>query len=202
VSRQSKLNNSLQKRIVSLLSKGNTDEYVCDAVNISKTAFYQWLQIGQAIIDDKPHDRKPEDTEDQKRFVDFVNAVSRARAKANMRAVDAFRSGLMPSTVKEVQTEEYTETRINPYGKEFEYKQTQTRTIIRTNPPDWRAGAQWLARRDKANWSERTEVTGKDGKAIDVDIDLTDRLAELIRRRQESKEPEETKPDGDEHGDS
>lgn len=198
--RQSKLNDKLQKRIVALIGKGNTDQYTCDAVNISTSAFYEWLAIGNAIIDDKPHSRKPETGEDQKRFVDFVDAITRARAKANMRAVDAFRSGLLPSTVKEITTEEYSETRVTAEGKSYEYKTKHTRTTVRTSPPEWRAGVQWLARRDKENWSERIEATGKDGGAIDVEVDLTERLADLIRRRQQTK-AEDASDDGDELGD-
>lgn len=157
--RSSKLTPELQVKITKMLSKGYTDADVCHAVNIGTSTFYLWLNIGQACIDGQRHERKPDNPDDQTRFVDFVEAVTRARSKASQRAVDAFRTGLATTQVVQEETETFTETRLDSQGKPYDYTRTTTRKRIIKNPPDWRAGEAWLKRRDPDNWTGKENVS-------------------------------------------
>lgn len=166
--RSSKLTPQLQKRLVTLLSKGATDKDACELVGITTTSFYRWLEVAEAIESDKPHQYKPDTEADQQKFLDFSDAVTRARAKANKFAIEAFRTGLQMSQIVDEIEEELTETRLTKKGEPYEYTRKSTRKVVRHMPPDWRAGEAWLKRRDKSNWSERMEQTGADGEAITI----------------------------------
>lgn len=43
-------------------------------------------------------------------------------------------------------------------------------TIVERTDRDWRAAESWLKRRKKEDWSERQEVSGPDGGAMQVDV--------------------------------
>lgn len=167
--RSSKLSPELQKKICTLLAKGSTDKDACAMVGIATSTFYKWLATGD-------HENA---TDDQAAYVAFSEAVSRARARANDRAIAAFRGGLMTSAIRETISEEFTETRLKKDGSEYEYKSTTTKTVLKKMPPDWRAGEAWLKRRDKANWSERYEHTGEDGEPIRHSVDIQSALNKI-----------------------
>lgn len=181
--RKSKFTPELRKSIEKLIANGGTDVDVCRAVGIDNSTLYLWLAIGNAIINDEVHARKPETEDEQLPYVEFVEAVSRARAKAQLLAIAAFRSGLLPSKIVQTFTETITETRLKKDGTEFEYKKTIERTSITKNPPDWRAGEAWAKRRDPDNWSgkDQLDVTSG-GEKISLSADL---LAELDKRAKE-----------------
>lgn len=144
--RRTKYGDDTIDTLVKSLETGATDADACALAGISTTTFYAWQ-----------HDPdKPE----------FPDILTRARAVARALAVKAFRSGLLPSKVVTEVSEETTETRLTRDGKPYDYKFKSERKTVMTNPPDWRAGRDWLERRDKDNWSPRQEVTGKDGAPI------------------------------------
>ena len=67
-------------------------------------------------------------------------------------------------------TKTTTETRlrkvINTDGaieeKPYQWTKTETTEAIIHHPPDWRAGIEYLKRRDSANWSDKITVTIED----------------------------------------
>lgn len=47
-------------------------------------------------------------------------------------------------------------------------------TIVKAAPGDWRAAESWLKRRRRDEWSERTELTGKDGTGLEIVVKWVD----------------------------
>lgn len=156
--RQSKLhrdaevnNGEMLKAVCKLLAQGVTDRETCAQIGISPQTFYTWLQKGSV--------------EQAGVYREFLDAVTRARSEATVKAIDAFRSGLAPTTVKEEVIETVSETRLDKDGNPYQYTKTVTRQKRVVQPPDWRAGMEWLQRRDKANWSARVEQVEPDEDA-------------------------------------
>lgn len=78
--RRGKLTPALQAVIVKSLEGGNYFETACDAVGVSQAAAYNWLARGRAAagIADLPQEQ---------RYVEFLEAVTRASASAEAKAV-------------------------------------------------------------------------------------------------------------------
>lgn len=143
--RQSKLTAKRKEQIIALLSKGATDKDVCAAVGISETAFYQWLKDGR-------EGKTPTK-------VEFLEAVTRARAEARLVAVESVRLGMLPSQITVDATETVRETRLNKHGQPYTYERTESKRQITHQPGDWRAGIEYLKRRDPEHWSERLVIS-------------------------------------------
>lgn len=133
----------LQKSFSTAIADGCVIRDVCRALGVSKSTYYNWLARGRA---------------GEARYVDFLDAITRAKAKANMQAVKALRSALKPQKTVVVLEETYSETRIGKNGEPYEYKRTTMRKQVQTAPPDWRAATDFLKRRDPKNWSEKQRV--------------------------------------------
>jgi hypothetical protein len=153
--RQSKLhrdaevnNGDMLKTVCKLLAQGITDRETCAQVGISPQTFYTWLQKGSV--------------ETTGVYREFLDAVTRARSDATIKAIAAFRTGLTPTTIKEEMIETVSETRLDRDGNPYQYTKTITREKRVVQPPDWRAGMEWLQRRDKGNWSARVESVEPD----------------------------------------
>ena len=142
--RKTKLDAKLQAEICKLLAKGTTDKTACERVGIAVSTFHNWLSRGES--------------EPEGEYVEFLEAVTQARAKAHVAATVAFQTGLTISRVKEKIVKTYTETRLDKEGKPYEYSETTKTEITRIMPPDWRAGEAWLKRRDRDNWSEKNLI--------------------------------------------
>lgn len=76
--RKSKLNRELIKKIYSLISKGNYDIVVFEALNIGSSTYYEWIAEGTADLEAGKTNLKTE----------LVETVQKARAVAEIRAVD------------------------------------------------------------------------------------------------------------------
>lgn len=155
--RKSKLTPELQQEIVDNLTLGCTVRDVCELAGISEAIFYRWC------------------TYKGKEFVEFVEAVTQAQAKARRAAVMAVRINLAETRSKVNETVTLEETRLrwvkvkdkagNVIGEEqqpYTYRKV-TQTARETQiPPDWRAGIEYLKRRDNRNWSDKITVTFDD----------------------------------------
>lgn len=141
--RNTKLTANIQREVVRLLKKGATIADTCNYVGIHVDTYFEWLKRGEA---------------DESPFSEFSEAVTRAQAAAHIKAVEAIKTALDPLTTNSTTTETYTETRISPFGKEFEYKEVKKRENITVAPPDWRAAVEYLKRRDPKHWSESVKL--------------------------------------------
>jgi len=180
VGRQTKLDSKLQTRICGLLSKCVTVTDACGVVGIHKSTYYAWLARAEAEA--QRLETEPEGTEpypDETPFLEFLDAVTRAEAKAKEVAAKTIHNAMLPYDVKESKTETFTETRLSKNGEPYEYKKQTDSEVTRSYPGDWRAAVEYLKRRDADQWSERQEISGKDGGAIPIRVEYVDRPPEL-----------------------
>ena len=156
---RSKLTPELTVAILEHLRKGVPDVHACVAVGINQSTFYSWLRDGEKA---KSGRKKA-----------FYHDVTRARAEAITTATDCLHSGMMPSKTKSVAKDTITETRMGKDGKTYQYTKTTIKEHVTEAPGDWRAGVEYLKRRDNAHWGDQTKLehtgTGEDG-AIKVEV--------------------------------
>lgn len=105
---------------------------------------------------------------------EFSEMVHTALQFAHEKAVEAFRSGLEDAKEYKVTERTFKETRLDGEGKPFVYAETTTTKETTTRAKDWRAGAEWLKRRDPKNWADRLIVD------FNLDIELVYKLAQEI----------------------
>lgn len=144
------LDAKLQKQICTAIADGCVIRDVCRAFNISKSSYYNWMKLGRDGVTGE-EDGGPN-------YVEFLDAVTRAKAKANNLAVKTLRSALKPRKSTSKSTEVFTETRFDRKGEKYEYKKTTTRNTITVEAPDWKAAVEYLKRRDPKHWSEKHNV--------------------------------------------
>jgi transposase-like protein len=156
MARPTKLNPELQSKIIERLQAGATVQATCDSVGIHKQTFYNWMKKGE----------KEKDGE----LFDFFDATTRAQADGLIQAAVRFRQGMNPYDAETVSTETFEETRLDKDGKPYTYRKVTTKKTIAHMPGDWRAAAEYLARRDPENWArtapQKLEHTGAGGGAI------------------------------------
>lgn len=143
--RQTLLTAKRKEQIIDLLSKGATDKDVCATIGIGETTFYRWLQEGK---DGKSASKR-----------EFWESVTRARAEARLVAIESVRLGMLPNKIIVEATETTRETRLNKSGQPYTYERTETKKEITHQPGDWRAGIEYLKRRDPDHWSEKLVIT-------------------------------------------
>lgn len=148
--RPSKLSPDLQAKIVERLQAGATIQATCDSVGIHKQTFYNWMEQGEKAKSGA--------------FFDFFDAATRAQADGLIQAAIRFRQGMNPYDAETVTTESFEETRLDKEGKPYTYRKTVTKRTVAHMPGDWRAAADYLARRDPENWArtapQKLEHTG------------------------------------------
>lgn len=162
MARPSKLTMQMLDNLDQLLGMGCTIEVACDAVNINRRTFYNWKMESQRLCelgDANPTiPVLPEDVP----MLRFLPVITQANARAHVVATMAVRTGLTEQRYSDVTTETFSETRLrkNEQGEEvpYLYQETTTRTVTRVVPPDWRAGVEFLKRRDPATWNPPTKV--------------------------------------------
>lgn len=151
--RKSKLTPTLQQEIVDNLTLGCTVRDCCELAGINTDTFYDWMN----------------------KKSDFSDAVTQAQAKARRAAVMAIRINLAETKSKTAETVIFEETRLRwvaikneagqVIGKEqqpYTYRKTTVTNREAQTPPDWRAGVEYLKRRDNRNWSDKITITIED----------------------------------------
>lgn len=83
--RPTKLTADVQARIVEAINAGNYQETAAAYAGIAPAAFYAWMSRGRAERDRITNGHKPDKTE--ARYLEFTEAVERARSVAEMRHV-------------------------------------------------------------------------------------------------------------------
>ena len=132
------LNESKMTAIVDFLERGNTFTATAKAVGINPVTLAQWIKRGRELSM-----LNRELNEQEQMFVDFSMAVEKARAMAEIRALEKIRQA---------------------------------------GDSSWQAAAWYLERANPQEWGlvRRTEVTGADGGAIQVDVDAVNRKLEAL----------------------
>lgn len=172
------LDKKLIRAICGFLAEGGTDRDAAELAGISTAVFYKWIASGKFW---KEHDRESAvavpngllTTEPGISLsIEFMEGVTRARAKARRRAIQALKFGAEGGTSKRVVTKVFTETRQTRDGKgTWEYRREELINESTLHAPDWRAGVEYLKRRDRDNWTERI-----DSMAVDFETEIVKRI--------------------------
>jgi len=136
--RPTMLNETKMKAITDLLERGNTYTASAKAVGINPATLAQWIRKGRELT---MLSRELDDSEQL--FVDFFTAVEKARATAEIRAVEKIRQA---------------------------------------GDSSWQAAAWYLERANPQDWGliRRTEITGANGGAIEIDVEAVNRKLDAL----------------------
>ena len=151
--RKTKLNDKVQSALVKLIEKGVSIEDACQHVGIGERTFYDWITRGE---------------DGEKEFLQFSQAVTRARVDAKIVAIDTIRTAMSPFTQKITKTETFTETRLTSKGEPYEYKRETVTKTLTTTQGEWRAAIDYLKRRYPGEWSEKLSIVIEAGISPDL----------------------------------
>ncbi len=150
------------KTILTLVEAGNTDVDACLAGGVSTTTFYAWQQEVREVAEGK---RDASTVSYYLEKVEFSDALTRARAIARQRAVEAIRNAIAGYDSKEVTIESgYRDVD----GKIIEVEITKTKSW--RTAPDAKIALEYLARRYPDEWGKRVELAGSTDKPIDIRV--------------------------------
>jgi transposase-like protein len=170
MARPTKLTPDVQQKIIERLQAGSTIKATCDSVGIAESSFYLWVAIGEAHAKGETHANMPRKITERDTYSEFSEAVTRAQADGLIQAAVRFRQGMNPYDQEAVTTEVFEETRLDKNGNPYTYRKSVVKKTITHMPGDWRAAAEYLARRDPENWArqapQKMEHTGANGGAI------------------------------------
>jgi len=144
-----KLTFETQTALVGLLSQGVSVKDACAGVGISQGAYYDWLE------------RAEDDPENNALYVQFSQAVTRARENAKRTAIAAVYSSLVPRIQTTRTTEVITDQRADDEGKVYTHTHTVARTTHADVLPDGRIGIEYLKRRSPDEWSDKLQINVK-----------------------------------------
>lgn len=159
------LTEALLVKIEEFLRIGCTVEVTCAGVGISRETFYDWKRASRewcALGDAFP--RMPVAVEIIP-ILTFLTRVTRAQAQAMAVATSAVYGGLIERryVTQEPYTHIETRFRRNKDGEEvpYQHEETRFRDVEHVVYPEWRAGIEFLRRRDPEHWNPpaRVEVT-------------------------------------------
>ena len=140
MARPTKLNKTLQSKLVKLLRAGVSIADACAHVGLGERTFYDWMARGESGEDD---------------FSQFSQDINRARNNAKVTAIDTLHSAAMPYKTRTVYKEHVVETRLKRNGEPYDYRHTSEHETINYFPGDWRAAVEHLKRRYPDEWSEK-----------------------------------------------
>lgn len=156
VGRPSKFTDEVKQRILEAVGMGASIAAAAAHAGVAGGTVWAWMKQGKQ--------------EGEGEFFEFYEALTRARDKAELAAITAFRSGLVAANEVATKTEEFVETRIGKDGEPYTYRRTRTTRTELKRPPDWRAGLAWLERRHPDRWiaKTQTEISGRGGNPIEI----------------------------------
>ena len=85
--RPTKLTPKIQEEILQVIRSGNYIETACAYTGINKSTFYLWLKRGAREKDRVANNPRAKIRKNEKKYVDFSNAVEKALAHAEIRDV-------------------------------------------------------------------------------------------------------------------
>lgn len=163
MARPSKLTPPVAEIILRHIAECATYEAAANAAGISYATFRNWMVRGEqdmAWCDAHPRSLVlPE----QLLFVQFLEAVTRAQAEALTNASRSVHQGITGATAHEYTRETITEPVRDKAGNIVlddnkaprMYTRTLERETVKQKEPDWRAGIEFLKRRDTDHWSDK-----------------------------------------------
>ena len=188
MARPTKLTGEVQDRLVMAIRAGNYLETACAYAGIDYSTYRRWFKRGMDEFERVAEDRRRKIRQSEEGFCEFCEAVTRARAEVEMRNVALVQKAAMERDVtKTVTTERVVVTSTGqvlpgPDGKPMREVTTRTETHREF---EWRAALEWLARSFPERWGNkvRQEITGKDGKPIQVqNVEVTIRSTDRADR--------------------
>lgn len=140
VARPTKLNKTVQNKIIKVLRTGVSINDACAYVGIDETTFYGWMRRGEA---------------GEQEFLQFFQSVNRARNAAKVKATNTLHAALSPTVGRSKITDTFTEDRTDSFGHLSQYKTVKEHEVVTSYPADWRAAVEYLKRRYPDDWSEK-----------------------------------------------
>ena len=147
IGRPTKFTPDVRTRIIAAIRNGNTYEASANYGGICYSLLREWIVRGEQ--------------EHAGDFSDFVDAVKKAEAEAEVGSVARIRAAASGQRVLLSETE-----RITPEGEKIIERKFQYA------PPQWQADAWFLERRKPSDWGrkDRHEITGANGGAVEHSV--------------------------------
>jgi hypothetical protein len=195
-----KLTRERRTRILELIEDGNHLRTACAAAGVSHTAFYRWLNRGEDARETAESTGQPiPDAEAV--YVEFVDAVARARARAETKAVSVVQRSMVGGFVLSEEPLQNVDGDpvCDPATGEVLYKRTYSQ-------PDGRLALQYLERSRPTEWgrqaASKVELSGPDGGPVQVEqsvviASLAERVAGVVAAREADRELEAAEQDED-----
>lgn len=196
MARKSKFTEETRSALLATLASGSTVKDACAFVGIGETTFYEWLQIGEARLEGRPHPRMPYRLAERDAFAEFAESIKKARATAQFRAVKSIQaagqdrwthrktgqtrtSAPPPITWMHQPTGQIIHenpARREEYGDPALWEKQWSGEAWEFTQGDWKPLAWYLERSDYENWGRRSRQ--------DVFVDWRVEAAEIIRQEQ------------------
>lgn len=153
--RNTKLTPKTINTVARVLREGNTDAVACSRAKISTASFYSWLATGRDV---EKREDGAELTEHEARCLEFLEAVTSARDKAEEIAVSAVWQAIKGYDSAETTTEIWYRTEKDEKGKEIKVPVTTTRTKTWHTAPNPTIALEYLARTRPERWAKKADI--------------------------------------------
>jgi hypothetical protein len=176
IGRPTRLTQETADRIVGTVADGNHITTACASAGVSRAALYSWLERGenarQAAEAGDPVDA------DEVRFLDFLDRLALARARAEMCAVEVIQRGMAGGfVISEEPLLDVDRQPVRDDNGEILWKRQYAQ-------PDGRLALAYLARSRPDLWGQnptaRLGLTGSGGGPVQVEHDHFSALAERL----------------------
>lgn len=173
-----------RQAIIQAVRGGASNLDACNMAGISERTLYDWLSIGEAILEGKPHRRLPKDAVMRSEYSQFAQAFKTASAQSNLARVSQInragqdtwthvRTGAvrfvapppvtwMDEVTGQVVFEDPSGVIPGTWIRQWSGEAWQHRR------GEWQASAWYLERSDPENWGRRTTIKIEGG--VDVAI--------------------------------
>lgn len=167
MARPTKLTEAVQQRLCDAIRAGNALDVAALYAGIAPRTFYNWIDRGQAELDRLEADARCRLRDSEAPFVQFLQAVKKARADCEVRNVAIIQKAAAGHEATK------TVTRTKADGSQ----ETVTTTRVEY---DWKASAWLLERKHPDRWARRDYVK-QQSTTFNIDVSqLTDEQLERI----------------------